>query len=97
MPILLLIGLLISPRLVIVLLALLSTWFETAGVGLIGLILGTIFMPVTLLWYSVVANWFGGEWGILQIVVLVLAVMIDLGGSYGYTRHYHVVETVVEE
>ena len=39
--------------------------------------------PTTLLWYSVVVNVYGGTWDTLQIVVAVIAVVIDLspGGS----------------
>jgi len=89
MPVLLLIIVLIFPRLGIVLLALLTNWFMTAGIGLLSLILGLIFAPVTLLWYSVVMNFFGGQWGILQIVVLVLALLADFGGGWGGYHHHH--------
>jgi hypothetical protein len=36
-----------------------------------------------MLWYSVVQNAYGGEWDTLQIVVMVLAVMIDLSPGSG--------------
>src|SRR5205814_707093 len=94
MPIILIIGLLISPRLIAVLLAFLTTWFN--NIGLPWVILGIIIAPVTLIWVSIVMNYFGGQWGVLQILVLVLALMADFGGPY-YTRsHYHVIEHVEE-
>lgn len=93
MPILLILGLLISPRLIAVLLALLTTWF--ANIALLWVIIGILIAPITLIWVSIVMNYFGGQWGILQILVLVLTLMSDFGGSY-YTRsRYRVVE--VEE
>ena len=98
MPLILLIVFLLSPRLGAALLALFTTWFQMAGLGLIAVVLGIIFAPVTLLWYAAVINWFGGQWGILQILVLLLALAIDFGSSgYGYTnRHYYIVERVDE-
>lgn len=96
MPLLLLLIVLFFPRLGAVLLALLTDWFITAGVGLLALILGIIFAPVTLLWYSVVQNYFAGQWGLLQILVLVLALMADFGGSYGGWYRWHPVERHVE-
>lgn len=95
MPIILIIGLLISPRLVAVLLALLTTWFN--NISLLWIILGVLIAPLTLIWVSIVMNYFGGEWGIIQILVLILTLMADFGGPY-YTRsHYHIVEHVEEE
>ncbi len=89
MPILLLIVVLIFPRLGILLLALLTSWFAAAGLGLLSVLLGLIFAPVTLLWISVVNNSFGGVWGPIQIIGLVLALMFDFGGGYGgWTRYY---------
>jgi hypothetical protein len=87
---------LLSPRVVILLLAFLTNFFAVAGVGLLALLLGFIFAPFTLLWYAVVMNSFGGHWGLLQILVLVLALMADFGGPYGYHRHYIVVDEVPE-
>jgi hypothetical protein len=89
MPLLLLLVVLFFPRLGILLLALFTNWFLTAGLGLLSLVLGFIFAPITLLWYTVVMNVFGGEWGILQIVVLILALLADFGGGYGGYHHHH--------
>jgi len=89
MPLLLILVVLFFPRLGAVLLALFTTWFITAGIGLLSLILGIIFAPITLLWYSVVMNSFGGQWGILQILILVLAIMADFGSGWGGYHHHH--------
>jgi len=77
------------PRLGAILLALFTDWFVTAGVGLLALVVGILFAPVTLLWFTVVVNFFGGQWGFLQIVGLILAVMADFGGGYGGYYHHH--------
>lgn len=72
---------LILPRITIVMLWFFSGWFngvfETRGWP----ILGFLFMPLTLLWYSVVANWHGGMWEWWHVVIMVLAVLSDIGSS----------------
>lgn len=78
MPLLLLIFALFIPRVVIVLLWMFSTWFQGAFDTFIIPVLGFIFLPYTLLWYTVVQNSFGGEWGIWQIVFLAIALLFDL-------------------
>lgn len=78
MPCLFAIIALIMPRLVIVALWFLSDWFAGVFDNLLLPMLGFIFVPTTLLWYSVVQNWYGGEWGIMQIVIGVVALIIDL-------------------
>ena len=88
---LLLFGLgLFVPRLTILFLWLLTDWFT----GVFGVwlwpVIGFIFAPYSLLWYSVVQNAFGGSWGPLQIVGLLLALILDLSaGGFGYRRYYH--------
>ena len=89
MPILLLVIVVLFPRLGIVLLALLTDWFMRAGIGLLSLVLGLIFAPVTLLWYSVVMNVWGGDWGLLQVLILVLALLTDFSGGWGGYHHHH--------
>ena len=67
---------LITPRLVIALLWLFTHWFRSlAGLWLI---LGFIFLPTTLLWYTAVQHWFGGHWTLWPIVGLVIALAIDV-------------------
>jgi hypothetical protein len=86
MPCLLALLALITPRVVIVLLWLLTTWFVGVFDTILWPILGFIFMPATLLWYSAVVNWYGGEWGTMQIIVAVIAVAIDLSPAGGRRR-----------
>lgn len=77
MPLLLIIGLFI-PRVVIAILYFFSRWFSGVFSTILWPILGFIFMPYTMLWYSVVMNAYGGVWGVLQTVVLVIAIIFDL-------------------
>lgn len=82
MPLLAILIALFLPRVVIVLLWLFTQWFSAFPNTLLG-ILGFLFLPYTLLWYTAVQHWFGGTWGILQIIVLVIAVAADLGVTGG--------------
>jgi len=66
------------PRLMIVLLWLFSSWFDGIFTSILWPIIGFIFLPATLLWYTAVYNWYDNSWGTFQIVVLVLAVIVDL-------------------
>ena len=78
MPCLLALVALLVPRFVIAVLWLFSGWFQGVFAGLLWPLLGFFFAPVTLLWYSAVQNWYGGQWHPWQVAVLVLAVLIDL-------------------
>ena len=69
---------LIAPRLTIAILWLLTGWFRGMFDNLLWPILGFLFLPTTLLWYSAVQHWFGGEWTLWPIVGLVVALLIDL-------------------
>lgn len=69
----------VFPRLAIAILWFFSNWFKGAMFEhWIIPLLGFFFMPFTLLWYSVVFNWFGGNWGFWQIVFMALAIMLDI-------------------
>ena len=35
-------------------------------------------MPTSLLWYTVVLQWFGGVWSLWTVVGLVIALLIDV-------------------
>ncbi len=78
MPCLLIIVATLTPRLVIALLWLLSDWFTGVFDTALWPVLGFFLLPTTLLWYSAVHHWFGGEWDVIPIAGVVLALMIDL-------------------
>jgi hypothetical protein len=70
---------LVAPRLGMVLLWLFSHWFDGLFTSLLWPVLGFIFLPTTLLWYTAVQHWYGGEWGAFAPVAgLIIALMIDL-------------------
>lgn len=71
------------PRVVIVLLWFFSMWFEGVFETILWPLLGFVFAPTTMLWYSVVQNVYDGAWGALQLIVLVIAVFIDLAPASG--------------
>ena len=81
MPCLLTILALAVPRLVIVLLWLFSGWFSGIFTSWIWPVLGFLFLPTTLLWYSAVQHWFGGVWSFGPILGLIVAVLIDVSPS----------------
>lgn len=78
MPLLVVLFALLIPRITIALLYLLTNWFQGMFSTVLWPILGFIFMPTSLLWYSAVQRWFGGEWGLISIGGMVVAVIIDL-------------------
>jgi hypothetical protein len=49
-------------------------------------VLGFIFLPTTLLWYVAVLHWFDGQWSLVPIVGLVMALMIDVSPAGGRRR-----------
>jgi len=69
---------LVTPRLVVFLLWLFTNWFRGVFDTLLWPILGFLFLPTTLLWYTAVQHWFGGQWGLWPVVGLVIALLIDL-------------------
>lgn len=83
MPCLFAILALLAPRVVLVVLWFLTTWFQGMFDNLLWPILGFIFLPTSLLWYSAVQNWWGGEWGTVQIVGIVIALLIDVSPASG--------------
>lgn len=78
MPCLFAILALFVPRVVIVVLWFASDWLQTAYDGLLWPLLGFFFAPTSLLWYSVVVNYYGGAWTTVSLVGMVLAVLIDV-------------------
>ncbi len=77
---------LVTPRLLIALLWFFSGWFQGMFNSLLWPILGFIFLPTTLLWYSAVQRWFGGEWTLWPIVGIVVALAIDVSPAGGRRR-----------
>jgi hypothetical protein len=78
MPLLLAVLALLAPRIAIVLLWLLTTWFDGLFTSSLWPALGFIFLPTTLLWYTVVQHWFGGVWSVWPIIGVVIALLIDV-------------------
>jgi hypothetical protein len=74
------------PRVSIALLWFLTNWFNGMFHTILWPILGFIFLPVTLLWYSVVFHFFDNSWGTVPIIGLVIALLIDM--SPGGRRYY---------
>ena len=69
---------LMAPRLVVALVWLFTRWFEGMFSSLLWLLAGFIFLPTTLLWYTVVQHWFGGRWTLGPVVGIIVALAIDL-------------------
>lgn len=70
------------PRILMAILWFFTDWFTGVFDSLLWPLLGFIFLPVTTLWYSVVINNYGGQWSTTNIVILIIAVIIDMG-SWG--------------
>lgn len=86
MPCLVVLFALLAPRVLIVIIFLMSDWFSNVFATLLWPILGFLFLPTTLLWYSAVHNWYGGAWVGWRIAVLIVAVIIDLSPAGGSRR-----------
>jgi hypothetical protein len=86
MPCLAVIFALVAPRLVVCLLWFFSRWFDGVFASLLWPILGFIFLPTTLLWYTAVQHWFAGQWSLWPIVGLVVSLAIDVSPAGGRRR-----------
>jgi len=86
MPILLAVLALFIPRVVIIGLWLFTTWFVGVFGFILWPILGFLFAPTTLLWYTVVINVFGGTWDMIALGGLAVAVVLDLSPAAGRRR-----------
>ncbi len=78
MPCLLTLFALITPRVVIFVLWLFTNWFTGLFNTVLWPILGFIFLPTTLLWYTAVQHWFNGQWTVGPVIGLVIALAIDV-------------------
>jgi hypothetical protein len=83
---------LLTPRFLIVLLWLFTSWFKGIFDAALWPVLGFIFLPTTLLWYTAVHNWWNGQWGAFQIIGLVIALMIDISPAGGRRRRAEVID-----
>ena len=83
---LLLIVFLAFPRITLVLLFLFSNYLQRAYHGLILLLLGFLFLPLTTLAYAWMINTRQPLAGI-NLLILIVAVVIDLGGLGGGEHH----------
>ena len=86
MPCLFAVFALVTPRLVVALLFFFTRWFAGMFDSILWPILGFIFLPTTLLWYTAVQHWFNGQWTLWPVVGLVLALMIDISPAGGRRR-----------
>jgi predicted MFS family arabinose efflux permease len=86
MPCLLLIIFLAFPRVALVLLFLFSNYLLRAYHGLLLPLLGFIFLPLTTLAYAWMANSGQPTTGV-NLIILIVAVVIDLGGLGGGAYH----------
>jgi hypothetical protein len=78
MPCVLTLFALATPRLVIVVLWFFTGWFKGVFDTLLWPVLGFFFLPTSLLWYTAVQRWFGGQWTLWPIVGMVIALLIDV-------------------
>ncbi len=74
---------LIAPRVVIAVLYFFTGWFHGVFPSPLWPILGFIFLPTTLLWYTAVHVWWAGQWTVWPVVGLVIALMIDVSPASG--------------
>ena len=86
MPCLLLLVVLAFPRVVLVVLYFMSTYRQRAYDNLIILVLGFIFLPITTLVYAWIVNTRRPLDGV-NLLILVVAVLIDAGGLGGGEWH----------
>jgi hypothetical protein len=84
---------LMAPRFLIVLLWIFTSWFKGIFSTALWPVLGFIFLPTTLLWYTAVQNWWNGHFGFWQIVGLVIALLIDLSPGKAKRRRRRERET----
>ena len=86
MPCLFAVFALLTPRLVIAVLYVFTAWFTGVFDSLLWPVLGFIFLPTTLLGYTAVHHWFGGQWSLWPILGIILALLIDVSPAGGRKR-----------
>lgn len=90
MPFLAILAALLAPRVVIVCVFLLSNAFGSSlpFPQLLWGVLGFIMAPFSLLTFTAVQVWGGGEWNPFHLIVMVIAILVDLGAHSGTRTHY---------
>jgi hypothetical protein len=83
MPCLLALIALIAPRFVVAVIWFTSNWFSSVFPSALWGILGFLFLPTALLWYTAVFHWWDGVWEPWRIVVLILAIATDVSPASG--------------
>jgi hypothetical protein len=86
MPCLLVILLLVFPRIALLCIFFLSNYLQHAYHNLLVLLLGFLFLPLTTLVYAWMVNTHQALAGV-NLVILLIAVIIDLGGLGGGEHH----------
>lgn len=86
MPCLLLILVLAFPRLVLVVMYFFTNYLHRAYEGVLVPLLGFIFLPLTTIAYAWMVNSNRPIEGI-NLIIIIVAVIIDLGGIGGGSRH----------
>lgn len=71
------------PRVAIVALWLFTGWFNGLFETLLWPVLGFIFLPTSLIWFTAVQHWYGGEWSVVPVIGMVIALLIDLSPASG--------------
>lgn len=79
MPLLILLLALVAPRVGIALLWLFTDFFKGVFDTKVWPVIGFLFMPVSMLWFSFVEKFLSGHWGILAWVGMGIAILVDLG------------------
>ncbi len=87
MPCLFAILALLAPRLVVVLLWLFTDWFRGIFSMVLWPILGFVFLPTTLLWYTAVQHWFHGQWTLFPVIGIIVALAIDVSPASGRKKN----------
>jgi hypothetical protein len=87
MPCLLVLLVLAFPRVVLLLMFLLSNYLERAYHGLIVPLLGFLFLPLTTIVYAWIVNSHRALDDGVNLIILLIAVIIDLGGIGGGEWH----------
>ena len=86
MPCILVLLILLFPRIALALLFFLSNYLDRAYHSVLVILLGFIFLPLTTIVYAWMVN-SGLPVAGINLVWLLLAVLIDLGGIHGGYRH----------